>query len=1091
MELTFWDSVRDSFRTTNENSIGTKATAPAVGLDRMNSKNNYILIRYTFTAPGTKEGVNITSLEVTKLEFKAASGKSYSIPQGGRGKNAIDSDLYVYGVISDDDSLGPTALKDSKDKFLVEETLLQQGATKNTISVEGINIKLTPGKDYYLYLFTQNPGGSYRTAYLYWPNSPGQEDDTLTITCNYATYTKIDDPSVPQKVSGYRTPGDSVTITWNSVNDSFLKGYVIAWTGALENSAFVAAGETSYTISLSDATRGESVSFYIAAKHSENEHYDSGAVFCGAVTINSLPVINNFDFKPNTIIPKVAVAESVVINIDSTGYGELTHYYKLEGATQYEKIVNSEVKIQNTKTFYLKVVDGLGEESEVVSWVTKAEKNITINTPPSLTEFFINNYDFDNNTLTLSTSALKTGDKLLVQLQNGAFKTSWIEYEDKLILTDQNLSALAPPFSQLTINGKIQDTYKDESEELSSSFKPTINFPKDFLAKINLSEEIANSWTIDQVVLKDPSGALIPNSCSNRIITITNPNDLTSGSNHTLSFSLYQNKNVFWSIATIIQAQSFVKFTGIPNCSLTWYNPFEAWLGEKKTIQYNIGTLGVFGADQVELVMEYGGNSKRVALTKSSSNDNTLYLNSDARSLFDFRDAFDEQFPYNGTVTGIKWHLEYKKNDATFISKENVINFNFDYIVQLPKLDIESTVHENSVAKIILENFSIASQLGLLFTLQVDDGDGFKDYEQFQLNYDTNWSKPTTENGELQLPTINEEFTSRKFEEIGSRTSKKWRIVTQLSTKTVTKNSETIITDVIYHTAPSNFSILRGTWSTDGAYALLDYSVLLNTNGEPEISWELESNNGSISQIDNQLKYIPPKNVPGPYAIIVKIGTKYDYLDSYKTALSNQFILYIDGPTVSYRSHCLGINGQPTRWDTVLEIESYVSQKTDRHLVYLKNPSTQSGIFIDLLTSKVDGAIIDCGTWDADISDSVPTGLARVAYTGEVADLVENEETIVVFSGGTSLAPEENNIDEQEAADDLALVAYSGEIGDLRERSGETITMSGGTSAEDSQEDQTIDSTGLAQVAYTGIIGDLVENPTNPLALTGGSADKI
>ena len=165
MELILWDSGRKSFRTTDENSIGTAASSSVVGLDRTNSKNNYILVRYAFAVPKVDEnGTNITSLKITNFKFTAASGKAYSVPS--KGKNALDTDLYVYGVVSNNPELGPSTLKLDSRKFLVESTLTSQGASKTQISADA-NIDLAPGDTYYLYLFTENPGGSYRTAYLY------------------------------------------------------------------------------------------------------------------------------------------------------------------------------------------------------------------------------------------------------------------------------------------------------------------------------------------------------------------------------------------------------------------------------------------------------------------------------------------------------------------------------------------------------------------------------------------------------------------------------------------------------------------------------------------------------------------------------------------------------------------------------------------------------------------------------------------------------------------------------------------------------------------------------------------------------------
>jgi hypothetical protein len=66
---------------------------------------------------------------------------------------------------------------------------------------------------------------------------------------------------------------------------------------------------------------------------------------------------------------------------------------------------------------------------------------------------------------------------------------------------------------------------------------------------------------------------------------------------------------------------------------------------------------------------------------------------------------------------------------------------------------------------------------------------------------------------------------------------------------------------------------------------------------------------------------------------------------------------------------------------------------------------------INLLEGSVSGAIMDCGSWDntpggiipGGGSGDVPTGLAAIAYSGEIGDLQQEREDIIIFTGGGAL----------------------------------------------------------------------------------------
>lgn len=80
-----------------------------------------------------------------------------------------------------------------------------------------------------------------------------------------------------------------------------------------------------------------------------------------------------------------------------------------------------------------------------------------------------------------------------------------------------------------------------------------------------------------------------------------------------------------------------------------------------------------------------------------------------------------------------------------------------------------------------------------------------------------------------------------------------------------------------------------------------------------------------------------------------------------KTAVSDSFIDSYMGnaPTVSHRSHWVGINTNTPNSGEVFVVESYSGNKK----IVLRYASTGKTITIDLETLAIDGAIIDGGTW--------------------------------------------------------------------------------------------------------------------------------
>lgn len=148
--------------------------------------------------------------------------------------------------------------------------------------------------------------------------------------------------------------------------------------------------------------------------------------------------------------------------------------------------------------------------------------------------------------------------------------------------------------------------------------------------------------------------------------------------------------------------------------------------------------------------------------------------------------------------------------------------------------------------------------------------------------------------------------------------------------------------------------------------------------------------------------YIAPILVTSLQATYEKDNEKgVDFTTEYETTSYEYIVCYNTSPTVAYRANYLGINtsNPGAQADTVLEINAYNS----RNKIYLRGATGDASI--DLSNKSMIGFVVDCGSW-SNISGGIipggdtPTGLAQIAYTGEIGDLEQNRADIIIITGG-------------------------------------------------------------------------------------------
>jgi hypothetical protein len=137
---------------------------------------------------------------------------------------------------------------------------------------------------------------------------------------------------------------------------------------------------------------------------------------------------------------------------------------------------------------------------------------------------------------------------------------------------------------------------------------------------------------------------------------------------------------------------------------------------------------------------------------------------------------------------------------------------------------------------------------------------------------------------------------------------------------------------------------------------------------------------------------------------------KNDTTDYFTTEKNNEssslnyIVVYNKLPTVSYRANHLGINTKEpsAKTDASITIGAY----NERHIIYLK--SSEHEAMIDLETGSLIDFIVDCGSWNGVPGGIIPgkndpmSGLAKIAYTGEIADLEQDDTTTIIFFDGGS-----------------------------------------------------------------------------------------
>ena len=308
------------------------------------------------------------------------------------------------------------------------------------------------------------------------------------------------------------------------------------------------------------------------------------------------------------------------------------------------------------------------------------------------------------------------------------------------------------------------------------------------------------------------------------------------------------------------------------------------------------------------------------------------------------------------------------------------------------------------------------------------------DYNDFVFNqsvYIEPWEKINTGGWQAKPRTYKLETITSGFKQLGPQQAThetNFTIIATSGQQTAIENSSNVT--VLRHVAPRiRFTSLKYDSSTggtlSGAYVVDDYGYdgeggqvtevyIKNKNienaktyiwssgqegfGNFEVKYPAQSGENKDTIFEEAYRNLAP--------VCTVSYTLNDATSEYSTDILEYLVVYNILPTVAYRQNYLGINtndptmnGQEVLSNPALTISAYNNNK----MVYLV--SSKNSASIDLEKGAMTNFIMDCGSW-SNIPGGIvpggetPAGLAMIAYTGEIGDLLQNRDDAIVITGG-------------------------------------------------------------------------------------------
>ena len=1009
-----------------------------------NDTKTYWSVQYKIETPLRDDNnTKISSLKVQKLSFVIDVNDYYWLAKFLSDPSEGDGNLY--GAFTTNPEISYNDLMKLDSFVVVEYNDKGFQATKVEVDLSeniDINITLQANTTYYLFLFTKGDA----ECYYEWPQklSSGAKEsqilgvDHLDIEYEYNIYSLLDPPNIEAITSEIvKQSGSAVNLKWTGQDTSneYFNGYLLSWVNDSQTFSIpLDKDSVSYDFVTQNAIRGKDIEFFIEAVHKIDQLYNSEKVRFGTVRVNSLPKISNVFLEEET---KISFSKPTKVKLkveyeDADTGQEILLYWRKNETEEFKLYSEVDgVELQNNQKFELKITDGLEYGS---SWQAKIGEgvlnNLTINTPPTLTEFSPD-YNFRINKITVSNPEKK---HYFLRASYSNQVGPWVDMEDfegGAISLLNLLGELQGPFEYLQIDGKIRDEYGDESNIASHKLDSPVsasNFNDTFLSQISF--DFSKLWKIQ---LKE-GFENINISCEENSILFNNPNELEPNRKYDFKIivlhkplSVTENSIPVWVASLQITTKDFVGIAGTPSNNIggtiTPYNVFGSWLAQENRSQtWTINTTKEY-TDNMILKISIGSATREIEVEGSKETSFPVWSGTiSERKLYDWSmGEFDLQTTtgkYEAEVS-IGYYLKEGEETVWIGSNKAKLVYDFDYVAESPKTVFKNLVYEKYVPTIDLTGLQIASQGILCFELQVDrqDGRGFVLYDRMELEVSNLGYPYFDEDKQLFiLPKLPNTFISFKpIGEITTFADYSWKIKTSLSSKPEVFKISEWSTPVVQHGKPSNFIITKSIYNegNDENSKEITLGFTVNLNCDPKVTiieYKVIANDkeraitsNSEGELTFKIEGEQEKDKP-PYRIYIKAQTIYkidEIQNNTKEANSNEIIVYANGPTISYRSHQIGINTTQPKGDSVLTVSPW-SGKT---FIHLGDPSSEKVISIDLSNSTISKAVINAGSWDGTDPGYIPipsTGLALVATSGELSDLNNTSPKVVFFIAGDS-----------------------------------------------------------------------------------------
>lgn len=425
---------------------------------------------------------NDSNKPITGIQFNwtwSSGQETYWLADGG-----VNPTIYYYITTISNDSahINPSA------SSAYDGIVSINGSSPYLPSTTTISKNLNLGTTYYLYIFTTNTSYGWR----YWLRN------NVTVTLTQTDYTVCGAPT-SVTASGIVTPDGSVTVSWSgatSGTNNTINGYRIYYkiastaTNPTSSDPYEDVSSTStsgsYTLELSNATRGYKIVFGIKTKGTAGDNYWSEITPGGLVSINRLPSVPTLSVSTtdSIVIPSTSSGQSVTATpgSDSDSGQTYTVYYATTAAgTKYKYssalTINPEQGESVQRFFW--TYDGLEYSNDSVSCtVEKNSKptisNINYSTVSSVTAFGENGTSDNNSTnyclgfanacnpvMTFSkgTGTLRAYVQIRPTTETKTSLTPIKNTDFVYNLTDVNVNSTSSSLSQVNIDQIVESNY--------------------------------------------------------------------------------------------------------------------------------------------------------------------------------------------------------------------------------------------------------------------------------------------------------------------------------------------------------------------------------------------------------------------------------------------------------------------------------------------------------------------------------------------------------------------------------------------------------------------------------------------------------